>query len=269
MPHAWQGGPQTQLLRRQIEAMEQGGLFILAAPPDPYRCPPGPYERVCSIAHHFKEHNPSAKILILDAKEKFSKQGLFEEAWAKHYDGMIEWVPGEFGGKVIAVEPTAMTVTTEDETHQAAAANIVPRQAAGDIAHRAGLTDESGWCPIAPATMQSRMNPDIHVVGDACIAGDMPKSAFSANSQAKVCAMAVRSALTGAQAFAPRFRNVCWSTLAPEDAVKIGANYEATADKIASIEGFISEVGESADIRAQTRAEAEAWYAGIIADVFA
>ena len=268
MPHAWQGGPQTKLLRRQIEAMESGGLFILAAPAGPYRCPPGPYERVCSVAHHFKQHNPRAKILILDAKEQFPKQGLFEEAWSRYYDGMIEWVPGEFGGKVIAVDPNAMTVTTEDGPHHAAVANIIPPQHAGAIAHQARLSGESGWCPIVPATMQSRMNQDIHVVGDACIPGDMPKSAFSANSQAKVCAMAVRAALTGAPTFPPRFRNTCWSTLAAGDAVKIGATYEPTAGKIVKVDGFISEVGESREVRAQTQAEADAWYDAITADVF-
>jgi sulfide dehydrogenase [flavocytochrome c] flavoprotein chain len=117
--------------------------------------------------------------------------------------------------------------------------------------------------------MQSRLKQDIHVVGDACIPGDMPKSAFSANSQAKVCAMAVRAALTGAEPFPPRFRNTCWSTLAPEDAVKIGASYKATEDEIASVESFISEVGESPEVRAQTRAEADAWYVSITADIFA
>jgi sulfide dehydrogenase [flavocytochrome c] flavoprotein subunit len=268
MPHAWQAGAQTQLLRRQIDAMDEGGLFVLAAPANPYRCPPGPYERACSVAHHFKQHNPSAKILILDAKESFSKQGLFEDAWAKYYPGMIEWIPGEFGGKVIAVDPEAMTVTTEYETSQAAVANIVPAQAAGAIARQAGLADDTGWCPIVPATLQSRMNQDIHVLGDACIAGDMPKSAFSANSQAKVCAMAIRAALTGAEAFPPRFRNTCWSTLAPDDAVKVGATYEATDEKIAKVDGFISEVGETGEVRSQTRAEGDAWYASITADIF-
>ena len=268
MPHAWQAGPQTRVLRRQIEAMAQGGLFVVAVPAEPYRCPPGPYERACSVAHLFKQHNPSAKILILDAKESFSKQGLFEEAWAKHYPDMIEWVPGEFGGKVIALDPDAMTVTTEYETYRAAVANIIPAQAAGAIARQAGLTDATGWCPIVPATMQSRMNENIHVLGDACIAGDMPKSAFSANSQAKVCAMAIRAALTGADPFPPRFRNTCWSTLAPDDAVKIGATYEATGEKIAKVDGFVSEVGERSQVRARTRAEADAWYASITADIF-
>jgi sulfide dehydrogenase [flavocytochrome c] flavoprotein chain len=268
MPHAWQGGPQTRLLRQQIEAMPAGGLFVLAAPANPYRCPPAPYERACSVAHHFKQHNPSAKILILDAKESFPKQSLFEDAWYRHYDGMVEWVPGDFGGRVVAVDPARMTVMTEDETFQAAVANIVPAQSAGAIARQAGLTDETGWCPIVPTTMQSRLAAEIHVVGDACIPGDMPKSAFSANSQAKVCAMAVRAALTGASTFPPRFRNTCWSRLAPDDAVKIGANYEATADKIAKIDGFISEVGESREVRERTRAEADAWYDSFSVDVF-
>lgn len=269
MPHAWQAGAQTSLLRRQIEAMEPGGLFVLAVPANPYRCPPGPYERVCSVAHQFKQRNPSAKIVVLDAKESFSKQALFQDAWARYYGGMIEWVPGEFGGKVLAVDPDAMTVTTEYETYRAAVANIVPAQSAGAIARTGGLTDASGWCPIVPETMQSRMDENIHVVGDACIPGDMPKSAFSANSQAKVCALAVRAALTSTQAFPPRFRNTCWSTLAPDDAVKIGATYEATEEKIAKVDGFISEVGESAEVREQTRAEADAWYASITADIFA
>ena len=145
-------------------------------------------------------------------------------------------------------------------------ANIIPPQRAGAIADQAGLTDESGWCPIVPATMQSRMEQDIHVLGDACIPGDMSKSAFSANSQAKVCAMAIRAALTGAANFPARLRNTCWSTLAPEDVVKIGASYEATEAKIVSVESFISQVGESPEVRSQTRAEADAWYVSIIAD---
>lgn len=268
MPHAWQAGPQTRLLRQQIEAMEGGGLFILSAPANPYRCPPGPYERVCSVAHVFKQNNPRAKILILDAKESFSKQSLFEDAWAKHYPGMIEWVPGEFGGKVLSVDADTKTVTTEYETYQAAVANIVPAQAAGAIARDAGLADDSGWCPIVPATLQSQMDPNVHVLGDACDPGDMPKSAFSANSQAKVCAMAIRAALTDAKAFPPRFRNTCWSTLAPDDAVKVGATYEATEEKIAKVDGFISEVGESDEVRQRTQTEAEAWYAAFVEDVF-
>ena len=269
MPHAYKAGPQTKLLAEKVEGMTEGGTFVMVAPPNPYRCPPGPYERVCMIAKRFKESNPSAKILILDPKEKHSKQALFQEAWENHYPGMVEWVPGDFGGKVASVDPAAMTVTTEDgEVIEAAAANVIPPQKAGMIAEAAGATDDTGWCPIDPGTMASKRVEDVYVLGDACIAGDMPKSGFSANSQAKVCAMAVRHALTGSDLFPARFRNTCWSTLAEADTVKVGASYEATDEKIAKVEGFISKEGEAADVRKQTRQEADAWYDSITADIF-
>ena len=269
MPHAYKAGPQTQLLKDKVEGMAEGGTFVMVTPPNPYRCPPGPYERVCMIAKQFKEKNPSAKIMILDPKEKHSKQALFQEAWDTHYEGMVEWVPGDFGGKVSAVDASTMTITTEDgETFEADAANIIPPQKAGMIAEAAGATDDTGWCPIDPHTMASTVVDDVHVVGDACIPGDMPKSGFSANSQAKVCAMAIRHELTGSDLFPARFRNTCWSTVAEADTMKVGANYEATDEKIAKTEGFISEVGESADLRLQTREEADAWYDSITSDIF-
>ncbi len=268
MPHAWKAGPQTELLRRQIESMERGGLFVLASPPNPYRCPPGPYERVCSIAHQLKQRNPSAKLLILDAKDSFSKQSLFQEAWDRYYSGMVEWVPAEFGGAVTAVDTDAMTVTAGGEAHRVAYANVIPAQTAGAIAHRGGLVGSSGWCPIVSTTMQSQYDENVYVVGDACEAGDMPKSAYSANSQAKVCAMAIRSELTGARLFPPRLRNTCWSTVAPEDSVKVGAHYEATEDGIVTIGAFVSTDGEDEVTRARSRTEADAWYDGITADIF-
>ncbi len=269
MPHAYKAGAQTVLLKEKIDAMAEGGTFVMVAPPNPYRCPPGPYERVCMIAKRFKESNPSAKIMILDPKEKHSKQALFQEAWESHYEGMVEWVPGDFGGKVASVDAAGMSVTTEDgEVIKADAANIIPAQKAGMIAAAAGATDDTGWCPIDAKTMASTVVDDVYVVGDACIPGDMPKSGFSANSQAKVCAMAVRNALTGSDLFPARFRNTCWSTVAEADTMKVGASYEATDEKIAKTEGFISEVGESADLRLQTREEADGWYDSITADIF-
>ena len=269
MPHAWQGGPQTELLRRQLEAMPDGGLFVIAAPPEPYRCPPAPYERASLVASYFKAAKPRAKILILDPKDSFSKQALFEDAWRRHYPGMIEWVPGALGGKVVRVDPGAMTVTTEaGDTHKADVANIVPGQTAGSIAHAAGLTGETGWCPIVPVSMASQRLPDIHVLGDAAIAAAMPKSAFAANSQAKAVAMTIHAELTGAKPFPPRYRNTCWSSLAPEDTVKIGANYLPGQTKFESADAFVSAVGESAEQRRATRAEADAWYASFCADIF-
>lgn len=268
MPHAWKAGAQTELLRRQIETMERGGLLVLAPPPNPYRCPPGPYERVCSVAHQLKQRNPSAKILVLDAKDTFSKQQLFQDAWDRHYSGMIEWVPAEFGGTVTKVDTDSMTVTAGDETHNVAVSNIIPAQTAGVIAHRSGLVGSNGWCPIISTSMQSRFDKDIYVVGDASEAGDMPKSAYSANSQAKVCAMSIRSELAGARLFPPRLRNTCWSTLAPNDAVKVGAHYEATENGIATVASFVSTSDEDDGLRARSSTEADAWYDGITADIF-
>ena len=194
MPHAWKAGEQTLLLRRQLEAMEDGGLVVISAPANPYRCPPGPYERASLIAHYLKTKKPKSKLIILDAKDAFSKQRLFQNAWKELYPGMIEWVSLSSGGKVTSVEPASMTLVTDFAKHKAAVANVIPPQKAGRIAEVAGVADRSGWCPINPVTFESTLQPNIHVIGDACIAGAMPKSAFAANSQAKVCAAAVAEA---------------------------------------------------------------------------
>ena len=269
MPHSWKGGVQTKLLRSQLQAMPNGGLFVITAPPDPYRCPPGPYERASLVAYYFTQTKPKSKILILDAKDSFSKQALFEEAWNTYYKGMIEWVPGEFGGTVASVDPKGMTITSAaGDVHEADVANVVPAQEAGRIAHEAGLVDGGGWCPIVPASMRAQNQSDIFVLGDAAIASPMPKSAFSANSQAKVVAMTIRSELTGSRSFPARYRNTCWSSLAPDDTVKLGANYEPGEDKIESVDAFISKVGESRDMRMKNRQEADAWYDSITADIF-
>jgi sulfide dehydrogenase [flavocytochrome c] flavoprotein subunit len=269
MPHAWRGGEQARLLREQLEAMPGGGLFVLVAPPDPFRCPPGPYERVSLIADYFRREKPKAKILVLDAKSKFSKQDLFQDAWAQRYPGMVEWLPADFTGGVKAVIPDQRAIKTADETFEAAVANVIPPQTAGRIALEAGLADESGWCPVDPNTLESRLQPGIHLVGDAIIPGEMPKSAFAANSQGKVCAMSVAAALTGSRRFEARFFNTCWSFLAADDAVRIGASYAVVDGKIAATKKFISKTGESADTRAETARQAVAWYSAITADMFA
>jgi sulfide dehydrogenase [flavocytochrome c] flavoprotein subunit len=269
MPHSWKAGAQTKLLKSQVQAMPDGGLFVITAPPDPYRCPPGPYERASLVAYYFTQGKPNSKVLILDAKDKFSKQALFEEAWNTYYKGIVEWIPGEFGGKITAVDTKAMTITSATgDLHKADVANVVPAQKAGRIAHEAGLVDGSGWCPIVPASMASQKQPDVYVLGDAAIASAMPKSAFSANSQAKVVAMTVRSELTGSRAFPARYRNTCWSSLAPNDTVKLGASYRPGEEKIESVDSFISKVGESDDVRMANRKEADAWYDSITADIF-
>jgi hypothetical protein len=219
------------------------------------------------VAHYLKANNPTAKILIADPKEKFSKQGLFEEGWGTHYDGMIERVGPDFGGADVEVDPGAMTVSIDGEVTNVDVCNVIPAMKAGRIAEIAGVTD-GNWAPVNAADMSTKADADIYVLGDASQQGDMPKSGFSANSQAKVCANAVRGALTGSKVFPAKFSNTCWSLIDTDDGVKVGATYEATDEKIAKVDGFISATGESSDLRKQTYEESEGWYAGITADMF-
>ena len=267
MPHSYKAGSQTQLLNAQIENMRQGGTYCMVAPPNPYRCPPGPYERVSMVAHKLKKINPSAKILILEPKPKFSKQGLFEEGWNKHYSGMIEMIGPEMGGKGVEVRPASMEVIVDGEAEKVDVCNVIPAMKAGKIAELAGVTD-GNWAPTIAHTMQSRKNNDIHILGDAAAQGDMPKSGFSANSQAKVCAMAVRGELTDSKVFPAKFSNTCWSLVDTNDGIKVGASYEATDEKIAKVSGFVSKTGEDAAVRKATYEESLGWYAGITSDMF-
>ncbi|GAA0298017.1 NAD(P)/FAD-dependent oxidoreductase [Rhodovulum strictum] len=268
MPHAYKAGPQTQLLKRMVEAMPEGGTFAMVAPPNPYRCPPGPYERVSMIAHLLKARNPTAKILILDPKENFSKKALFEEGWGRHYDGMVEWIGPDFGGGNVEVRPDTMEVIVDGEAQKVDVCNVIPAQKAGVIAAAAGVTDDTGWAPVDPFTMKSRADENIWVLGDSSAQGDMPKSGFSANSQAKVAANAIRGELTGSRVFPAKYSNTCWSLIDTDDGVKVGASYEPTAEKIASVESFISQTGEDAALRKATYEESLGWYAGITADMF-
>ncbi|NOE27263.1 NAD(P)/FAD-dependent oxidoreductase [Ruegeria sp. HKCCD6157] len=267
MPHAYKAGSQTELLKAQIMAMPEGGTFAMVAPPNPYRCPPGPYERVSMVAHVLKVNNPTAKIIVADPKPKFSKMALFQEGWANHYEGMVDWIGEDFGGGNVSVNPDAMTVTIDGEETKVDVCNVIPAMKAGRIAEMAGVT-EGNWAPVNAADMSSKADPDIYVLGDASQQGDMPKSGFSANSQAKVCANAVRGALTGSKVFPAKFSNTCWSLIDTDDGVKVGATYEATPEKIAKVDGFISQTGEDADLRKATYEESLGWYAGITSDMF-
>ncbi len=267
MPHAYKAGSQTELLKAQVMAMPEGGIFAMVAPPNPYRCPPGPYERVSMVAHVLKANNPTAKIIVADPKPKFSKMSLFQEGWANHYEGTVDWIGEDFGGGNVSVNPDAMTVTIDGEVTKVDVCNVIPAMKAGRIAEMAGVTD-GNWAPVNAADMSSKADPDIYVLGDASQQGDMPKSGFSANSQAKVCANAVRGALTGSKVFPAKFSNTCWSLIDADDGVKVGATYEATPEKIAKVDGFISQTGENTDLRKATYEESLGWYAGITSDMF-
>jgi NADPH-dependent 2,4-dienoyl-CoA reductase/sulfur reductase-like enzyme len=270
MPHAWKPGAQTLLLKKQLDALNDGATIVMIAPPNPYRCPPGPYERVSMMAHVLKaKGHKNSKIIVLDPKPNFSKQGLFVEGWEKYYPGMVEWQDPKMHGGIKEVDPSTMTVKTGLADYKAQLVNVIPAQSAGKIALDAGLADGSGFCPIKPESMQSAKVPDVYVLGDASIAGDMPKSAFSANSQAKVAANAIRGELTKSQVFPARYTNTCWSLIETDDTVKVGGRYEPKDGKITAVETFISKTGEDADLRKQNQVENMGWYQGISADIFA
>jgi sulfide dehydrogenase [flavocytochrome c] flavoprotein subunit len=269
MPHAWKAGEQTLLLRRQLEAMDDGGTVVMSVPANPYRCPPGPYERASLIAYFLKEHKPRSKLLVLDAKDTFSKQRLFQAAWKELYPN-LEWVGLSSGGKVTAVDPATKTFTTEFGDHRAAVGNVIPPQRAGAIAQAAGVADRTGWCPIDPETFASKLQPDVHVIGDACIAGAMPKSAFSANAQAKVCAAAVASLLKGEKPGDPKLINTCYSLVAPDYGISVAGVYRPANGVLADIEGAggVSPADAPRSFRALEAQYAESWFATTTAEVF-
>jgi len=270
MPHAWKAGEQTLLLRRQLESMEDGGLVVIVAPANPYRCPPGPYERASLIAHYLKTRKPKSKLVVLDAKDAFSKQRLFQDAWKKLYPGLLEWVSLSSGGKVTSVDPATNTLVTDFEKHQAKVANVIPPQKAGRIAEVAGVTDRTGWCPIDPVTCESKLQPNIHVVGDAAIAGAMPKSAFAANSQAKVCAAAVAKLVTGGSPAEPRLINTCYSLVAPDYGISVAGVYRPKEGVWADVEGAggVSPPDAPDSARALEATYANGWFKTITGEVF-
>jgi NADPH-dependent 2,4-dienoyl-CoA reductase/sulfur reductase-like enzyme len=270
MPHAWKAGEQTVLLRRQLEAMDDGGLVVISAPANPFRCPPGPYERASLIAHYLKTRKPKSKVLILDAKDAFSKQRLFQNAWKELYPDHIEWVSLSTGGKVTAVEPGANTVVTDFARHKAAVANIIPPQKAGRIAELAGVTDRSGWCPVDAATFESKQQPNIHVIGDAAVMGGMPKSAFAANAQAKVCAAALAMLLRGDKPAEPKLINTCYSLVAPDYAISVAGVYVPASGQLADVpnSGGVSPVDAPAATRALEANFANGWFKTITEEVF-
>jgi hypothetical protein len=180
---------------------------------------------------------------------------------------MVDVIGEDFGGGDVSVDPVAMTITIDGEETAVAACNVIPAMKAGRIAEMAGVTD-GNWAPVNAVDMSTKADPDVYVLGDASQQGDMPKSGYSANSQAKVCANAVRGALTGSRVFPAKFSNTCWSLIDTNDGVKVGATYEATDEKIAKVDGFISQTGENSDLRQATYEESEGWYAGITADMF-
>jgi NADPH-dependent 2,4-dienoyl-CoA reductase/sulfur reductase-like enzyme len=269
MPHAWKAGEQTLLLRKQLEAMDDGGLVVLAVPAAPLRCPPAPYERASLIAHYLKTRKPRSKVLVLDAKDAFPQQRLFENAWKELYPGMIERVSLSQGGRVTSVDPATSTIVTDFGNYTAQVANVIPAQKAGRIAEIAGAADNTGWCPIDPVTFASKLVANVHVIGDACIGGGIPKSASAANAQGKACAGAVAKLISGMQPETPRLVGACYNTVAPGYAFSLSGVYQPKDDMFAEIEGGgTSPVDAPRELRTREADEARSWYKTITVEAF-
>ncbi|MBU0621766.1 MAG: FCSD flavin-binding domain-containing protein [Gammaproteobacteria bacterium] len=266
MPHAWKAGPQTVLLRKQLEAMKPGGTVVLSIPLAPFRCPPGPYERTSMIAMYLKEHKPGSKIIVLDANPDIvSKKGLFLKGWKKHYEGIIDYRPAK---KVTEVDNKKMTVLIEGiEEVKGDVINVIPPQKAGHIAHVAGLVGPDGkWCPVNPMTFESTLKKDIHVIGDSSIAGAMPKSGYSANSEAKVCATNIVARMNSRELTEMSGVNTCYSFLSAKEAVSVTGVYQVDKEKhaIVAVKGS---VGVSPDLSELEAVYAQSWVKNILTEM--
>ncbi len=275
IPHAWKAGPQTVTLRKQLEAMKDGGTVVITAPPNPFRCPPGPYERASQIAHYLKHHKPKSKILILDSKQKFSKQGLFMQGWKALYgfgtdNSIIEWQPGPDAAVTKVNAMGRVAITDFGEEIKADVLNVIPAQVAGKIAKTAGLTNDSGWCPIDLHTFESTLHKNIHVIGDASIAKGMPKSGYAANSEAKVCAVSVAALLNGQEPGSPSYVNTCYSIIGEDYGISVAAVYRLAQDgsKITKVSGGLTPTDASAEQHKREVAYAYSWFDNITRDIF-
>ena len=270
MPHAWKAGEQTVILRKQLEAMPDGGVVAIAAPPNPFRCPPGPYERACQIAMYLQEKKPKSKLLIMDSKDKFSKQGLFTQAFERHFPNHIEWVAAGKGGKVTRVDAKTNTMYVGDTAHKVDVANVIPAQQAAAIVRKAGLAADSGWCPIDGRTFESTLHKGIHVIGDAAVAKPLPKSGYAANSEGKVAAAAVVAMLNGEEPGDPSLVNTCYSIVGPNDAISVAMVYDLKEGSLSKVSGSggLTPTDSSPEMRGREVQYAYSWYDNIVADSF-
>lgn len=294
MPSGWIPGEQTALLARQLQGMRQGGTFVLVAPPNPYRCPPGPYERAALMTEWFSKHNPSAKVIVVDPKDSFVTDETMMLGWNRLYGfdlpddyakrmapkvdikrhgkpGMLRWVRARDGGRVLKVDARRMRVETEGEVIQADVVNIVPPMRAGALARTLGLTDKTGWCPVDRPSFASTLLPDVHVIGDASIADAMPKSGFSANTQAKTTARAIVEQLAGRPVPEPVWENTCYALAGKDYGLFVADVFRIVDGRIARInadERYLPLDATPTQIRLAARYQ-RAWLRTFTEDVFA
>ena len=270
MPHAWKAGEQTLLLRRQLESMEDGGKVVMSSPATPVRCPTAIYERASLIAWYLRARKPKSKLIILDAKDTFSQQRNFQNAWKELYPDHLEWVSLSQGGGVSSVQVPTKTFVTDFDNFDADVANPIPPQKAAAIAQSTGLADRTGWCPVEPLSFESQLIPNIHVIGDAAMTGAMPKAAFAANAQAKVCAVAIAALLRGEKPAEPRLINTCYSLVTPDYGISFAEVFKPANGMLVDVEGAAgsSATNAPAGVRAREARYAEGWFKAITAETF-
>jgi NADPH-dependent 2,4-dienoyl-CoA reductase/sulfur reductase-like enzyme len=270
MPPAWNDGEEIALLRRQIETMDDGGTVVISSPVNPARCPPAPYERASLVAHYLKVRKPKSKVVVLDAKESFTMQKLFDAAWKELYPGLIEWIGLSQGGALSEVDVSTKTLSTDFDKVKAAVANVIPPQIAGRAAELAGVADRTGWCPVDPVTFESKLQPNIHVIGDAAIAGAMPRSASAAHSQGRICAEAIAALMAGKTPAEPTLTSSCYSLIAPDYAISQRGTYRPADGQYVEADGgvIISPPGAPRETRRAEAEQADAWFKTITGEVF-
>jgi sulfide dehydrogenase [flavocytochrome c] flavoprotein chain len=271
LPHAWTSdGTQIALLQRQLEAMEDGGLVAITAPVDPARCPPAPYERASMIAYFLKRRKPRSKLVIIDAKDQFTMQALFQEAWKTLYPGLIEWAPPSKGGDIASIDAAKKTINTDFDTYKFAVASVIPPQQAAAIAARAGVADRTGWCPVDPITFESLLQKNIHVIGDAALAGAMPKSAFAAAVEGELCASAIVALIAGKTPAGAKLLSNCYSLLGPDYAISDTGVFRPVAGEYVEVAGAggVSPLDAPAALRAEEARFADAWFRTDTREIF-
>jgi sulfide dehydrogenase [flavocytochrome c] flavoprotein subunit len=266
MPHAWKAGPQTERLAARLRAMDDGGTVAISVPSGLMRCPPGPYERASLIAEFLRRHKPRSKVLVFDANNHFPRQDLFTEAWNASYRGLVEWIPPTEGGAVLGVDAKNGTIRTSRGVQRVAVANIIPPQAPDDVALGAGLASGHGWCPVNPSTFESSNVARVHVIGDACIADAMPKSASAAVSQAARCASAIAALLADREPPEAELDSVCYSLVAHDRGLSIRGRFRVVDGRIRAAP-LAGERSERRDAHAEA-GRAQRWYRDVVGEAF-
>lgn len=269
-PHAWQAGPATDHLAQRLQAVPDGGLVIISVPEVPYRCPPGPYERASLMAWWLARHRPRAKLIILDANASFTKEELFKAHWQQTHPQRLDWLGRNEDGLLRRVDAAHGSLHTDFEDYRPDLACVIPPQRAAPIARIADLDGGRGWCSVDARTFASTVHPNVHVIGDAAIANPMPKSAFAAASQARICAAAIAAELSGRPPAEALLTNTCYSLLTPASAIAITGSYRGTPDGLETIAGTAgsSPLDAPSSLREAEAGHARGWYASARAEAF-